>query len=94
MVHRVLCSMVDIFTLLGSKGTIEIIAILEGGEQFFSDLATKSEVNTRTLSRRLNELEGEGIIHRNLLDNRRVIYSLTSKGERIASKIMEIKELR
>lgn len=69
--------------LLGRRHTLTIIWLLQqDGPRRFNDIKRELDVNPVTLSQRLGELEGEGIVHREayLQTPPRVEYRLTAKG--------------
>ncbi|MBU4190314.1 MAG: winged helix-turn-helix transcriptional regulator [Candidatus Thermoplasmatota archaeon] len=45
------------------------------------------------MSKRLKELIDGGLIKRKLMENRRVVYSITEKGKRVIEKLQEIEKL-
>src|SRR5690349_17792871 len=70
--------------IIGNKWTALILRDLAAGECRFCSLEkTVSKINPRTLSKRLDELEAHGIIHKQSFAEvpPRVEYSLTPKGE-------------
>ena len=71
------------FKTLSREGTIDILRRLSIGEAKFNEL-NKVVTNTRTLTRRLKELQREGLIHKVKLR-----YRITSKGLGIVFKIAE-----
>ncbi len=70
----------DILSLLGKKGAAEVLLLLLGEKKNYTTIADESTVSSRTLSRRLKELEESGLVSREILQDRRVRYSLTEKG--------------
>ncbi|MFB6076178.1 MAG: winged helix-turn-helix transcriptional regulator [Candidatus Aenigmatarchaeota archaeon] len=86
--------MTQILKIIGKKGTKEILYHLEIDEgQYYSDLEEELNINSRTLTRRLNEMEEEGLIDRDLLEDRRVKYTLTSEGEKVREKVKELVDI-
>lgn len=78
------------FDVLSKKWTGKILeSIKEGPKRFnevFNAISTKEKrISSRTLSNRLDELEKEGIITREVTKTRppRTIYSLTYKGREV-----------
>ena len=69
--------------IIGNKWTALILRDLAGGEQRFCALEkTVGNINPRTLSKRLDELEAHGIIQKHAFAEvpPRVEYTLTPKG--------------
>ena len=69
--------------IIGSKWTILILNSLLSGTKRFGQLQKELDnINPRTLSKRLQQLEKEGYITRKIFSEvpPRVEYSLTSKG--------------
>jgi DNA-binding HxlR family transcriptional regulator len=77
--------------LIGRRWTGAILRALLSGETRFSEVAaTVPGLSDRLLSERLKELEGEGIVVRNVFPETpvRIEYRLTEKGEAL-NKVME-----
>jgi len=71
-------------TILGKKWTGQILRSFIEGSRRFTDISTYVHgISDRLLSQRLQELEGEDIILRQVYSSRPVIveYSLTDKGQ-------------
>ncbi len=86
--------MKEILKIIGKKGSKEILdALKREDEEYYSDLEEELGLNSRTLTRRLAELEEIGLLERQVLDNRRVNYHLTLKGEKVKEKIQELVEI-
>lgn len=86
--------MKEILKIIGKKGSKEILdALKREDEEYYSDLEEELGLNSRTLTRRLAELEEIGLLERQVLDNRRVKYHLTLKGEKVKEKIQELVEI-
>jgi DNA-binding HxlR family transcriptional regulator len=76
--------------LIGKRWTALIIQVLSRRPHRYSDLRTELEVvNETMLSGRLKELEGAGVVLRNVIDDQpvRVEYQLTAKGRALAKVI-------
>lgn len=81
---------VEALRVFFNKWVVEIVVVLSGagGPVRFNELKGKlAGISSRTLSERLKELEQQGIVKRQLFDERpvRVEYSLTKKGTDVAS---------
>ncbi|MGI9033760.1 MAG: winged helix-turn-helix transcriptional regulator [Acidimicrobiales bacterium] len=73
--------------IIGRRWTGVIVRTLLSGSTRFSQIqATVPGLSGRLLSERLKELETEGIVHREVLDETpvRIEYHLTPKGEALA----------
>ena len=73
----------DALRVIGRKGTLVILEMLMKGPTRFTALEKVLKVSPRTLSERLKELEGQGIVHRQAYAEvpPRVEYTLTDKGD-------------
>ena len=82
---------------LSKKGSIEILHCLgEGGVLRFNELKQQlNGISPRTLAKRLKELEDLGLINRKAYVEipPRVEYSLTERGERLASILNQVWEM-
>lgn len=70
--------------IIGSKWTALILRDLAGGSKRFGELEKSvGDINPRTLSRRLDDLERHGIITKTMFAEvpPRVEYALTDKGK-------------
>ena len=79
--------------LLGKKWTGMILRSLLEGPRRFTDIAAYVDgLSDNLLSRRLQELEAEGIVIRQVLAQRPVVveYSLTPKGEALREVVESI----
>ncbi len=85
---------VDVLSPLFQRWSIEICFVLRmHGLLRFNELKrTLDGIGSRTLSRRLKELEEQGIVHREAYAEVpvRVEYSLTSKGERFGDLMLPV----
>ncbi len=79
---------------LSEKGSIEILHCLEeGGTLRFNEVKQRlAGISPRTLTKRLKQLEGIKLINRRAYAEipPRVEYSLTERGEKLASILREI----
>jgi DNA-binding HxlR family transcriptional regulator len=76
--------------LLERRWTVSIlVASHEGALRFNEFLQMLGSVPPATLASRLNELEGAGVLARDVVDSRppRVEYRLTERGERLGTVI-------
>ncbi len=82
--------------IFGKKFTMHIIRnMLLLKQKTFNEFMRSIEgINTKTLSIRLNEMEDEGLIERNVTQGRplRVEYSLTDKGKSLELMLIHIAE--
>ena len=77
------CPMTKTLKVVGSKWTMLLLYYLFEGKTRFGELQTAmGRVSPKTLSQRLQELQGEGIITKKVFAEipPRVEYSLTDKG--------------
>lgn len=80
--------------LIGKRWTGAIVCALTDGPLRFGELARAVPgLSDRLLSRRLRELEEEGLVEREVEDGSpvRVIYSLTEAGKDLGPAIAELK---
>ncbi len=80
--------------LLQEKWVLLIVYSLTGGPVGFSDLMRRGNVNTTTLTQRLNLLEKTGIITKTVLSTMppRTSYDLTDKGRALQPVLDAITE--
>ena len=77
------CAFRPLITLLGRRHTMEILyAVFTDNPARFTDLQRRTGINPRTLTDRLRELSGSGILSRRAYREipPRVEYRLTEKG--------------
>jgi DNA-binding HxlR family transcriptional regulator len=80
--------------LIGKRWTGAIIWALAERDHYFGELSqTIPGLSDRLLSRRLRELEGEGLVHREVHPGTpaRVSYGLTEKGRALGPAITELR---
>ncbi|MBA3838790.1 MAG: helix-turn-helix transcriptional regulator [Thermoleophilaceae bacterium] len=80
--------------LVGKRWTGAILSVLLEGSLRFSEIrALVPDISDRLLSERLKELEAEGIVDREVLDEHPigVEYRLTAKGEALAPAVAALK---
>lgn len=80
------CPLNKILNYLGKKWTLAILQELNGKKKRFNDLIENIEnINPRTLSKRLKELENSNIISRKKYNETppKVEYTLTDKGKKL-----------
>ena len=84
----------DSLKLFGQKFALNIIQnmLLLKQKRFSQFMRSIDGINTKTLSIRLKELEGFGIIERKVMQNRplEVEYNLTEKGKALESILTEM----
>ena len=90
------CQFSTIIEVISKKWTRQIIrAIRTHEKQRFNELVKNiHEINQRTLSNRLKELETYGLIHREQFNEipPKVIYSLTLKGQELIESMTNLKK--
>ena len=85
--------MSKLLEIIGKKGTWEILVIIYHNDKVgFTELQKRTEINTRTLSRRLKDLVDINLLRRILKENRTVDYVLTEKGRKIVKILYQIFE--
>ena len=80
--------------LIGKRWSGAILSVLLEGPLRFSEIrALVPEISDRLLSERLKELEAEGLVDRQALDDQRgaVAYRLTKKGEALEPAVAALK---
>lgn len=85
-----------LWDILGCKWTFHIIRLLSLEPHGFNEMQRQLEGITSTmLSRRLKELEREGVVSREVVDTSppRTNYRLTGTGRELSKILMEIEEL-
>jgi DNA-binding HxlR family transcriptional regulator len=86
------CPVYNTFRIIGKKFTLLIIRdmMYKNKTRFNEFLETVEEINPKTLSARLREMEKDGLIRRKIYHERpvRVEYALTEKG-RVLRPILE-----
>lgn len=82
-----------LLSFLGKKGTVEVLENLSSESIFYSDIESNiHSISEKTLTERLQEMEEIGIVAREVHDNRRVSYKLTTFGEKVVDLVDEIAE--
>lgn len=83
------CPVDNTFKLIGKRFTIHILRnmMFMGQSRFNQFLDSIEDANPKTLSARLRDMEGEGLITRTVYDETpiRVEYQLTEKGKKLQS---------
>ena len=77
------CPVVESMEQIGSKWRLVVLHDLQDGEKRFNELKRSTEASSRTLSRVLDDLQENGLVHRRLEEDAPVAtyYRLTEKGE-------------
>lgn len=89
------CPVARTAKIVSGKWTLLIIRDLTAGTKRFSELERSLEgISPKTLSERLSALEREGILHRQTYAEvpPKVEYSLTTKGQALATLIEDMRE--
>jgi DNA-binding HxlR family transcriptional regulator len=92
---RIVCPVARTAEIVSGKWTLLIIRDLTTGTKRFSELERSLEgISPKTLSERLAALEREGMLHRRTYAEvpPKVEYSLTQKGQALASLIEAMRE--
>tara|TARA_Y100000310_G_C20683815_1_gene817689 strand:- start:1274 stop:1552 length:279 start_codon:yes stop_codon:yes gene_type:complete len=85
----------NLINLLGKKFTIEILSLLMDKSLKYTEIE-KITKNPKTTNIRLNEMTTEGLIERNVLNEkyRPVVYQITEKGKSALKLIGKINQLK
>lgn len=83
-----------VFSLLGDKSALGILAVLEAGPQRFTAIHDALGGSTKTTSSRLKILEEQGFLTRTMYAEipPRTVYGLTQKGEEFLDLLRGIAE--
>ncbi|MGE6630515.1 winged helix-turn-helix transcriptional regulator [Bacillus sp. NPDC077027] len=86
------CPITDAMEILGKKWVVLIMNQLLTGPKRFCQLENEMSISGRLLSKRLKDLEAEGLVEKKVYADIpvRVEYELTEQGEKIESVIREI----
>jgi DNA-binding HxlR family transcriptional regulator len=89
------CPVAAVAEIIGRKWVSLIIRDLAKGKQRFGELQHSLEISPRVLSTRLQELEDEGLIRREVFAEvpPRVEYTLTEKGSLLIPLIDEMRRI-
>jgi len=89
------CPVEAISDIIGRKWVSLIIRDLAKGVQRFGELQNSLSISPRVLSSRLQELENEGLVHRQIFAEvpPRVEYALTEKGSLLVPVIDEMRRV-
>ncbi len=84
-----LCPAAKLLSLLSERHMLSLVYNLASGPKGFNDLQEDLEINSATLAKRLNELEGEKVVEKLLCktDSRRHYYALTKRGKKLSKYI-------
>jgi DNA-binding HxlR family transcriptional regulator len=86
-----------LWSILSCKWTFHVLRLLSMDDRGFNEIKRELDGITATmLSRRLKQLEGEGLVEREVLDTTppTTNYSLTETGTELAAILREIEELQ
>jgi DNA-binding HxlR family transcriptional regulator len=80
--------------LLGEKWTLKLLGVLAGGPSRFSTLQHGLGMSSKTLSKRLKQLEQHGLITKTIYAQvpLRVEYDLTHKGDELVSILASLSQ--
>ncbi len=83
------CPAAQLLTVLSKRHMLILLHTLTGESLGFNALQEKLAINTASLSRRLQELEGEKLIEKTACptDSRFHYYQLTKRGKKISALI-------
>ena len=83
------CPATQLLTMLSKRHMLLLLYTLTGESLGFNALQEKLAINTASLSRRLQELEGEKLIEKTACptDSRFHYYQLTKRGKKISALI-------
>lgn len=87
----------SIWSILSCKWTFHILRLLSIEDHGFNDMKREIDgITASMLSRRLKQLEEGGAITREVIDASppQTNYSLSESGEKLASLLLEIEQLR
>tara|TARA_B100000745_G_scaffold296224_1_gene241323 strand:+ start:6290 stop:6586 length:297 start_codon:yes stop_codon:yes gene_type:complete len=89
------CPAAHMLTFLGKRHMLFIIFNMTSGPVGFNELQDILDINTATLSNRLNELVAENMIEKRTCesDTRRHYYSLTNRGEKVSKLIASFSKI-
>lgn len=84
-----ICTTIKLLNFLGERYVLSILYVLQEQPKGFNQLQERLDINTATLTKRLCELEQEGILTKRqcVEDSRHYYYQLTAKGSDIAGLI-------
>ncbi len=73
----------DTLDVVGGKWKLVLITVLRDGKKKFNELSRDAGISPRILSKELQELETNGLVHRNVCNTKPVTveYSLTDYSE-------------
>lgn len=90
------CVLSDVMALLGKRYVMDIVCIVgvHGTVRFGTLEEHLPDASTSTVSARLEELEAEGVVHREQYDEipPRVEYELTETGEELGERLRPLVE--
>ena len=87
------CPVATALSHIGGKWSINIIRDLMLGKKRFKDFLNENQnLSTKMLSKRLKDLEREGIIEKNIISKNPVLieYSLTEKGKSLNTVLYDL----
>ena len=80
---------------LRKKGFVEVLYVLESGDQRYSEVAAQVDLAPATLSRRLREATGTGLVRTRASTSGTkpvIVYGLSSKGSQVVRRIKALNE--
>lgn len=86
----------DLWQVLGCKWTFHIIRLLSTGDYGFNEMKRQLDGITATmLSRRLKQLEAEGLVSKTVIASSppSTSYRLTADGEKLSHALRDIEEI-
>ena len=84
-------ALAELLQLVGDESRLRLLCVLRQGEHCVCEILEHFEMSQSLVSHHLADLKFAGLI-RDRKDGRKVFYSLTEKGKRIARTIFSLKE--
>ncbi len=88
--YRLLCPIARALDRVGDRWTLLILRDLHAGPARFSDLQTLPGIASNLLTKRLRQLEEDGLIRRRDAEYGTTVYELTDLGSRTGSLLFEL----
>ena len=88
--YRLLCPIARALDRVGDRWTLLILRDLHAGPSRFSDLQTLPGIASNLLTKRLRQLEEDGLVRRRDAEYGTTVYELTDLGTRTANLLFEL----